>query len=390
MKILRVFRMITLEQLRSPWDLLLTLMLTPCFVFLYWSFYSGGSTVYKILVVDHDLGVCQGFDTSRSCADLAIEHIRQVSYGEGVTMLKVIQMDSRQEAELKLKNRDAAALFIFPQSFSQDLISFIQGPSTAPPVKITLVGDLANPYYSVAVILSSSAIDGFIQGITGQTYPLQWNEEPLGGSALRTEFELYTPGLMVAAGTMMLFSIAVTIARQVESGVIRRLRITRITALDLMGGISLFYLVLSILAFLLTFATAIALGFHSVGPLWLAVLILALTSFSVIGIGLVTASFSGTVGRAAILVNFPLIILLFFSGSFFPNPEVHLFTLGGHRFGLFDFLPHTHAQVALNKVLSLGAGFTDVGFEISAIAVLSIFYFALGVFFFHRQQMTTR
>jgi hypothetical protein len=229
MKILRVFRAITLEQLRSPWDLLLTLILTPCFVLLYWSFFSGGSTVYKILVINDDRGICQGIDTSRSCAEIAIDHIRQVSYGEDLTMLKVIQIDSRQEAEKKLKNREAAALFIFPQGFSQDLLSFTQAPLTASPVDITLVGDLANPYYSVAVILASSAIDGFIQGITGQAYPLQWNEEPLGGSAIRSEFELYTPGLMVAAGTMMLFSIAVTIARQVESGVIRRLQITRIT-----------------------------------------------------------------------------------------------------------------------------------------------------------------
>jgi ABC-2 type transport system permease protein len=159
-------------------------------------------------------------------------------------------------------------------------------------------------------------------------------------------------------------------------------------AFDYMGGISLLYVLIAVVSVLLSFWTAQLLGFHSQGPLWVAVIICIITSFAVIGVGLITASFSGTSARAAILVNFPLVLLLFFSGSVFPPVKLSLFTLAGHTFRIFDFLPHTHAVVALNKVLSLGAGLGEVAFEMTAMTVLSVLYFMAGVWLFKRRHLS--
>ena len=383
MKLLSVFNASLREQLRSPWDLVLVLVLAPGIIWMYWSFMGGGSTSYPVLVINDDAGMCTAGDPTGSCAEQAVARVAQVAYESGNPMLRVSTLTSRAEAEKKLRDRDAAALIIFPANFS-DAIRLARQGSQATDAKVTLVGDLNNPYYSVAAIVAISTLDDYILEATGQSRPIQMAEEALGGSASRTEFETYVPGLLIAAATMMLYSVAIAITRQIEAGTVRRLQITRMTSFDLLGGISLLYTLISTLSVVLAFWTAQALGFRSQGPLWVAILICILTSFSVIGVGLMTACLSGTTAKAAIAANFPLLLLLFFSGAVFPMAKIDLFTLGGHTFRLFDVLPHTHATLALNKVLSLGAGLGDVLVELAALLILSVVYFLAGVWLFRR------
>jgi ABC-2 type transport system permease protein len=387
MKLWSVFRVSLREQLRSPWDLLLVLIFSPAFIIAYWSFMGGGSTYYPVLVINQDRGPCPLGDGTTSCADQAITAMKMVTYKSGDALLRVTLVDDRSVAEQKLIDRDAAALIIFPPDFSQSIQAALQGqPSSGAPV--TFVGDRNNPYYSVAGITASAAIDAYNQLVTHQSRPITYSEEPLGGSGSRSEFETYVPGLLIAATTLMMFSVAIAITHQLEAGVHKRLQITCMRSFDYMGGISLLYVLIAVVSLLLSFWTAQILGFRSQGPLWVAIIICIITSFSVIGVGLITASFSGTSARAAILVNFPLVLLLFFSGSVFPPVKTVLFTLAGHKFRLFDFLPHTHAVVALNKVLSLGTGLRDVAFELVAMTVLSVVYFLAGVWLFKHRHLS--
>ena len=380
MKLLSVFRVSLREQLRSPWDLLLVLVLVPGLILTYWSFMSGGSTAYGVLVINDDTGDCPVGDTAKSCAAQAIERMAQVAYDSGNPMLRVSTVSSRAEAEQKLRDRDAAALVVLPADFSTAIRAARQTGQAQ--TKLTLVGDLNNPYYSVAAIVAGTALDDYVLQATGQARPVLWAEEAIGGSGSRTEFESYVPGLLIAAVSLMLYSVAIAITRLIEAGTIRRLQITHMTSFDLLGGISLVYVLIAALSLVIAFWTAQALGFRSQGPLWLALVICILTSFAVIGAGLLTACFSGTTAKAAIVANFPLLILLFFSGSVFPMTKIDLFALGGRTFRLFDIIPHTHAVLALNKVLSLGAGLGDVAFELTMLIVLSALYFVAGVWLF--------
>ncbi len=88
------------------------------------------------------------------------------------------------------------------------------------------------------------------------------------------------------------------------------------------------------------------------------------------------------------IANFPLGFLMFLTGAAFPLPRPTLFTLFGHSISYADLLPPTHAVIALNKVFTLGAGFQDVLFEICALILLTILYFAIGVWLFQRTQMS--
>ena len=123
---------------------------------------------------------------------------------------------------------------IFPPDFSQSIQAALQGqPSNGAPV--TFVGDLNNPYYSVAGIAANAAIDGYIQLATQQSRPIAYAEEPLGGSGTRSEFETYVPGLLIASATLMMFSIAIAVTHQLEAGVHKRLQITCMPRLRLHG-----------------------------------------------------------------------------------------------------------------------------------------------------------
>ena len=254
---------------------------------------------------------------------------------------------------------------------------------------VTFVGDLTNPAYAIAGIMVNAALDQYVGARSGQIRPVQVAEEPLGASAARTEFENYVPGLLVFSVIMLIFLAAMTVAREVEDGTLRRLQITRMTAFDLLGGISLAVVLIGSASILITFLTAAGLGFHSQGPLWVAILVGALTTISVVGSGLLVAAFSRNVAQAFVIANFPLGLFMFFSGIIYPMKPVVLFTIAGRGISLYDIIPATHGVGALNKILTLGAGLDQVVYELGSLVVLSGLYFALGVFFFHRRHLRT-
>jgi ABC-2 type transport system permease protein len=159
---------------------------------------------------------------------------------------------------------------------------------------------------------------------------------------------------------------------------------TPMTSFDLLGGITAALVLIGTAGFALAFIVAQLVGFRSQGPLWVAILVGAVTCLSVIGLGMLVASFTRTVSHAFVVANFPLAPMMFFSGVIYPMPKITVFTLGGYAIGLYDILPTTHAVAALNKILTLGASLNDVLFELTALTLLSVVYFVIGVWMFAR------
>jgi ABC-2 type transport system permease protein len=388
MRFLSIFRKSMREQFRDLTVLGLTLIFAPLFVFLYWLFFPSGSTTYGVLVINHDQGVQRSDGSFLTAGEDAIETLNAVTYADGSQLLKVRHVDSRSEAEISLRERKGTAFIEIPVDFSERLMARQAGDPTGA-TSIVFGGDLTNPYYAVVAILATSAVDGYVQSVTGQQPVIQYIEQPLGASAARTEFETYMPGILIFAAIMLIFTASMTVTREVESGTLRRLQISRMKTWEFLGGITLALVVVGVVAVLLAFGTAVALGFRSQGPLWVAILVAALTSVSIIGAGMVVASFSITVARAFVIANFPLGLFMFFSGVIYPIPKVRLFTLAGHTVSLYDILPPTHAVVALNKVMNLGAGVTEVLYELVALMILSLVYFLVGVWIFQCKHMRT-
>jgi ABC-2 type transport system permease protein len=382
-----VFRKSVREQKRDLWVVGLSLAFAPLFVFIYWLMTGGsGTTSYGVLVINQDVPVFQADGTTLSAGQDVVNGLREIKYENGSALLRVIEVTDRANAETRLRNREAAALVIIPENFSERLSAFRSGDTSAN-TDLTFIGDLTNPTYTVAAVMAMTVADNYTQGFTSAARPVNLVEIPLGNSAARTEFENYVPGLLILAVVLMIFQSAITPARDIETGAMKRLRLTRLTSFEYLGGTVLWLALVSVGSVLLTFLTAVAFGFRSQGPLWLAFVIVAITSLSIIGIGLIVACFSKTVSQAFVIANFPLGFLMFLTGAAFPLPRMNLFTVAGRSVALADFLPPSHAVVALNKIFTLGAGFGDVLYELVALILLTALYFGVGVWLFQRTQM---
>jgi len=138
------------------------------------------------------------------------------------------------------------------------------------------------------------------------------------------------------------------------------------------------------------FLAALAMGFNNQGSLVLAVLVGLVVSFSAIGQGLVVACFVENDSQAANVGSTLTMLQVFVSGSFYQLPPLTLFTLAGHQIDLFDVFPATHGFMALQQVLTYGAGLGEIGFRLGATLLLSALYFAAGVVIFQRLQMRDR
>lgn len=379
MRLLSVLRKSLREQVRDFWTLSLTLVLAPFFVVFYWLLFGGGSTTYRVLVINRDDGAKLGGVVWNAGSELA-GALDDVTYRDGQPVIIVQSLTDRAKAEKLLKDRKAALLVEIPADFSRSLLA-------EKPASLEVVGDLTNPYYSVAGVLTNAAMTGYMQTLNDDPSPIQINEHALGGSAVRTEFETWVPGLFMMAAVMLIYQTSMTVAREIEAGTVRRLQITPMTALDLMGGISISQIMIGVAAVVLTFLTAVALGFHSEGPLWIAVLLGAVVSMAMVGVGLLVACFSRTVARAFMIANFPLFLMTFFSGVFMPISSLPMIKIAGHSVGLLDLLPPSQAVVALNKVTSLGAGLGDIIFELAVLVILAAAYLAGGVALFQRMYL---
>ncbi len=389
MRIWSVFRKNVRESKRDLWTVLLSMAFAPLFVFLYWLITEGtGATSYHLLVVNQDVSVTLADDSMLSAGLEILNGLQELTHEDGRPLLHVELSANQSEAEAKLRDRDASALVIIPEEFSTQLAAFQSG-DTAANTKLTFVGDLSNPTYMLVAIMGMTVADQYTQDFTEAPRPVELVEIPLGASAARTEFEIYVPGLFVFSIIMIIFLAAMTPARDIEAGVMRRLRLTRLSTAEYLGGTSLWLAVVALLEVLLTFGTALAFGFRSQGPLWLAVVVAVITAVSAIGAGLIVACFSKTVSKAFVVANFPFGLLVFLTGSIFPLPRQALFNLFGHDITLFDVLPPTHAVIALNKIFTLGVGLEDILFELAALILLSGLYFGVGVWIFQRTQMQT-
>jgi hypothetical protein len=74
----------------------------------------------------------------------------------------------------------------------------------------------------------------------------------------------------------------------------------------------------------------------------------------------------------------------------FPIPDVQLFVLGVRTINANDLLPTTHSIAAYDRIMNTGGSLGDVTFELAAIGLLSVVFFAVGTWAFTRRHMVAR
>ncbi|MNP48654.1 ABC-2 type transporter [compost metagenome] len=159
-------------------------------------------------------------------------------------------------------------------------------------------------------------------------------------------------------------------------------------AFHFLGGVSIIQAVIAVVAIILSYWTALGLGYKPVGGFGAVLAVGIVSSFSMVAISLIVASFLNTVFDVLTIGCFPFFIQMFFTGSMFPLPKVNILTIGGHQFGITDLLPLTHTASAFNKILNFGSGIAEVSFEIFMIVLLTSIYFLLGVVLYQKRKLS--
>ena len=373
------------EHIRDYWILVLTLTFAPFFVFMYYLMSETESPVYDVVFVNQDKSE-YFFGSPVNMGDTLVHYLQEYARNEKGVLLEFREADSREMGLGHLTTGDADVMVVLPDDLTPRLINPAYEPGKK--VFLELVGDITDMNYLIGAIWTEELVNHFILEATGIGMPVEWKETTLGHSGQRTEFELYVPGLMIFSIIMMMFTASASIVREPEAGTLERLKISNLNVLEYLTGISLIQVIIGIFSLLLTIAVAVALGYKVIqGTFWFIMLIGFLTSLSMISFSLIVAAMCRSIKDVAIIGTFPLMILMFFSGAFFPLAGGRLFTIGDYTLSLNDFLSPTWAVDALNKVLVKGLEIANTLPEILAILLLTVLYFLIGVWAFRRRHM---
>ncbi len=370
MKIFAIIRKALIMQWRDLGALLLTLLAAPFFILVYYAMTSGGSTTYSVIYHYADKVDSEIFQKQ------LIAELNAVSYNSGEQTLILTETKDTAQAKTLIKNRKADVLLIIPEGFTDSLkISHVPN--------FQVYGEASNPKYSIGLIFTITGIESMVRKYS-QNKPLYtFDEKFMGNSLAKSEFDIYAPGIFVFSIIMLILSASLSIIRDVEDKTMLRLKLTRMTVLDYLIGNTLVQWLIGMISFGLTIWLANSLGFNSAGSIGLVLLVCSLTILSIIAISLIMVAFCKNATMIMIVGNFPLFILMFFTGSMMPLPRHELFA----GFALNDLLPPTHAVIAMNKIFTYGSGLKDISYELYMLLGLTVVYYALGVVLFRKKHL---
>lgn len=373
------------EQVRDYWILIMVVVLAPLFIAIYFLMEESESPEYDIILVNLDRGIEQA-GQQINLGDSLVFYGELVSGSSGMSMLNYETEENREDAIKLLRKEQADVLVVIPENLTDRVLDTIGHTSNT--AEIELVGDVTRMEYIIGAVWTEELINQFVLGTAGIHMPISWKETTLGHSGHRSMFELYVPGLLILSIIMIIFSASAAIVREPETRTLERLKISRLTSLEFLGGTSLVQIIISLLSLALALLTAIALGYTLIpGTFGFILLIAFLTTLSMISFSLIVAAMCRSIKEVAIIGTFPLFLLMFFTGAAFPISGGKLFSIGSYEVMLNDILSPTFAIEAFNKVLIRGEEIRDTIPEMIALVVLTIFYFVVGTWLFKRRHM---
>ncbi|KPK86505.1 MAG: hypothetical protein AMS27_04905 [Bacteroides sp. SM23_62_1] len=373
------------EQIRDYWILLIVVLLAPFFIFVYYLMIESENPHYDVMLINQDKGVFnRTFNIHLGDSLVTFLMEESTAYEESVLEFQI--EESRDEAILKLQNNKADVLLIIPENFTGALLSdpvLISETAT-----FEIVGNISDMQYIIGAVWTEELFNKFLIHSTGFEMPVNWKEIQLGHSGERTAFELYVPGMLILAIIMMMFSASAAIVREPEIQTLKRLKLSNLSALEFLTGVSLLQIFIAALSVVLALFTAMGLGYRIIpGTLWYIMFISFLTSLSIISFSLLFAAFCRSIKDVAIIGTFPMLLFMFFTGAAFPVGGHTLFNIGDFEFKLNGILSATHSVTALNKVLVMGNDPHKALPDIIALVILTIVYFIIGVWAFNKRHM---
>jgi ABC-2 type transport system permease protein len=386
------------------------ILLFPIFFMMIFGFAFGGmgenNTPHNIAVVNLDQGTINSTGSNVNYGNNLTAELQDQNYPQN-NDVKLFNVTTTSDSNAKdlLRTRTVDAELVIPANFSDSVQSLINNTilsstgqtSSANKITSTITISVDTSYIGFGVAQGtlvgylSQYQQGIVTAITG-AQPVQYintSVQSVAGTSSFTEFDFLAPGMMVFAILLLATTVAAILTREVESGTLLRLKISKMRSFDLLfGGLIPWSLVAGAQVVILL-VVAILLGLKwqgSVYSILLAIVIGIIAGIASISLAMIIASFAKNDRQAANLGTLIVVPTAFITGAFFPLPAEYV-NLFGHTFQIYDILPWTHTLTALRSVLVYGSGWSVVSSDVIISAVLALILFVIGVFLFSKTRL---
>jgi ABC-2 type transport system permease protein len=315
--------------------------------------------------------------------------LQQPIPGQSRKMFEIAYPHSQDDAVKQIKKQAINGAIVIPADFSTKIAAGQQ-------VAITFISDQSNPQLSAAI---EAVMDKLTSEISNQLavrnissmLPGVFNPEAIVKPfIMQTEgvvpgepnyFEFMAPGLMAMVIMMAAMTgLAASISREREVGTMDGIISAPISRLSIVLGKSFAQVVRGLLQAVLTLVLAMLLFNVAVyGNLWLLALLLLLTVFSFIGIGIVISALSSQQETAMTIIMTLTFPMMFLSGAFFPIQQMPTAMQW-----ISKFLPITYAVEAMRKCIVLGTSLTGMMPEVWVMLGFGVFFTVIAIPVFNR------
>ncbi|MCX8173696.1 MAG: ABC transporter permease [Thermoplasmata archaeon] len=325
---------------------------------------------------------------SMNMSQILIEQINLVNNQTG--MMKLSGARDFDEIKTRIQNGELSAGIIIPINFTREIVMGRQG-------SVEIVTDQSNPQLSATMqIVLSKTIEAIGTQVAmyklNTTYNISMNYTISYIKPYNVEyrgivegesnyFQFVAPGIIAMTLMMSVMTgLPHAISYERDVGTLDGMLMAPIHRISIILGKVLAQTIRGLVQAVIIFLLAVFLfGVTIHGNIILVVLLILLTVYSFVGLGILITSFSDREETAAMVMMTLMFPMMFMSGVFFPIQQMPEFMQM-----VAKFLPLTYATTALRKVMVLGADTSAVSLELAILIGFGTILLAVSVPVFKR------
>jgi ABC-2 type transport system permease protein len=315
--------------------------------------------------------------------------LNQPPPGQSADMLKLTNIGSQAEAEEQIRSQIINGAIVIPADFSAEIAAGQQAT-------ITIITDQSNPQIfelmsvtlnglmaEISIQMAIKSVQTLAPSLTDPTAVVEpFVLETIGiipGNP--NYFEFMAPGVMAMVIMMAaMIGLAGSVSRERELGTLDGILAAPISRLSIVAGKIAAQGVRGLLQAALTLILAVLLfGVVVHGNLGLLALLLVLTVFSFIGVGIMISAIASEQETAMTIMMTVMFPMIFLSGAFFPIQQMPVVLQWVSK-----VMPLTYAVQALRECIVLGTGISGMLTEVWVMLGFGVVLLAMAIPVFTR------
>ena len=328
------------------------------------------NTTADIAVVD--------LDNSNYSASL-IDSLNNISLDNNSGLFNIMHLNDVSQADRRLEDASISAYILIPSNFSRNMQ--MNGDVNS----IYLKGNPTSPQYIITKTVLDIVLIDYSVNLQKDMYNNSINMVNLeimdNGDMPYVDIGSYMlPALLVFGLLMTINSITLNLAKEFENGMLKRMKLTKMTSLDYVVGNLLTWIVIGIVQVMILITIALLIGFEWKGGFYslvIASFIGILTMISSIAVSIIIVSITGNSSQASGLATIISFGLSFISESvlFLQDSSVQI----------FQFIPWAQAIDALSQILVNGNEISVIYTNLFYIILSGLVLIVIAILLFNRK-----